>query len=72
MVKQNSYRDLRIKHSDYIIIRKAGCFYDVRDFGAVLLADRLGYKLYSDNVSENKTGIPVSQIDKAPEDVKKQ
>lgn len=64
MVKKNSYRDLKSKYDDYIIIQKAGCFYDIRGEGAKLLSKKFGYKLFLDKSSENKIGVPVSQIQK--------
>ena len=51
MFRENSYQDLKNKYGDYIIIIKAGCFYDVRDFGALFFSDKLGYTLYSDKSS---------------------
>lgn len=70
MVKKNSYRDLKENYKDYIIIQKAGCFYDVRDFGAEFFSKELGLKLYSDRVSNLKVGIPVPMIEKAIEKIK--
>lgn len=65
MVKKNSYQDLKCRFPDYIIIQKAGCFYDVRGFGAVFLSNCLGFTLYSDKASEYKVGIPLKSINKA-------
>ena len=62
MVKKNSYSDLIHKFHDYIIIQKAGFFYDVRDFGAIFFSNKLGYSLYSDKASEYKIGIPLKSI----------
>lgn len=64
MVKKNSYRDLKSKYDDYIIIQKVGCFYDIRGENAKLLSKKFGYKLFLDKSSENKIGVPVSQIQK--------
>lgn len=65
MVKENSYQDLKNKFEDYIIIQKAGCFYDVRDFGAIFLSNKLGYSIYSDRSSQYKIGIPEHKISNA-------
>lgn len=70
MPKKNSYRDLKSKYHDYIIIQKAGCFYDVRQESAVFLSKKFGYKLFSDKTSEYKIGIPVSQIEKVLDYIK--
>ena len=65
MVKKNSYSDLKHKFQDYIIIQKAGCFYDIREFGAVFLSKHLGVTLYSDKTSQYKVGIPVKSVERA-------
>lgn len=70
MVKKNSYQDLKYRFPDYIIIQKAGCFYDVRGFGAIFLSKSLGVTLYSDKASEHKVGIPLKLINKALDSVK--
>lgn len=61
-MKENSYGYLKSKYPDYIIIQKAGCFYDVRDFGAIFFSQVLGYKTYSDQSSNYKIGIPLNVI----------
>lgn len=61
-MKENSYRDLKNRYPDYIIIQKAGCFYDVRDFSAIFFSQVLGYKVISDSSSNYKTGIPLNAI----------
>lgn len=71
MVKKNSYQYLRNKYNDYIIIQQSGCFYDIRDEGAIFLSKKFGYKLYSDKVSEYKIGVPVSQLEKILDEIRK-
>lgn len=71
MTRKNSYRDLKKRFPNYIIIQKAGYFYDVRDFGAVFFLENLGYTLYSDKGSKYKVGIPVNVLNIALESLKK-
>lgn len=71
MTRKNSYRDLKKRFPNYIIIQKAGYFYDVRDFGAVFFSENLGYTLYSDKGSKYKVGIPVNVLNIALESLKK-
>lgn len=66
-MKFNSYRDLKERFAECVILILAGYFYEAREDDAFVINNIFGYKLYMEsykNIKRLKTGFPVWVLDK--------